>query len=142
MKYHFMHEHAGRHPMRRLCTVLGVSASGYYAWRDRPASVRAKRNWALVQQIRAIHAASRETYGAPRVHAELTATGERCGKNRVARLMHQAGLTSKVIRRYRRAAKARRLLYRTPGRTLLALALLGGDLFSRGQPTGYAFRRR
>lgn len=53
------------------CRVLQVSTSGYYAWRDRPTSAREHSNLELVEVIKTIHADSRGTYGAPRVHAEL-----------------------------------------------------------------------
>jgi putative transposase len=66
---------------------MEVSPSGYYAWRDRPLSERARANQKLVTEIRDIHAASRQTYGSPRIHAELLARSFRVGKNRVARLM-------------------------------------------------------
>lgn len=66
---------------------MEVSTSGYYAWRDRPPSERAQANQKLVAEIRDIHAESRQTYGSPRVHAELVARGFSVGKNRVARLM-------------------------------------------------------
>jgi putative transposase len=72
--------------------VLGVSRSGYYAWRGRETSARARADAALTERIRAIHQASRGTSGCPRVHAELQAAGERCGRRRVARLMWAAGL--------------------------------------------------
>jgi len=67
--------------------VMEVSTSGYYAWRDRPVSERRQANLKLVAEIRDIHAESRQTYGSPRVHAELVARGFPVGKNRVARLM-------------------------------------------------------
>ena len=66
---------------------MEVSTSGYYAWRDRPVSESAQANQKLVSEIRDIHAKSRQTYGSPRVHAELVARGFPVGKNRVARLM-------------------------------------------------------
>jgi putative transposase len=75
-----------------LCRLLGVSRSGYYAWRMRPPSARAWADHALGLQIRAIHASSRTTYGAPRIHAELRARGMRCGRKRIARLLRIAGL--------------------------------------------------
>lgn len=75
-----------------MCRVLGVSPSGYYAWRTRPPSARAQADQRLLTRIRAIHAQSRGTYGAPRIHAELQALGARCARKRVARLMRQAGL--------------------------------------------------
>lgn len=75
-----------------LCRVLGVSRSGYYAWRMRPPCARAGADQVLGGEIRAIHAKSRGTYGAPRIHAELRATGVRCGRKRIARLLRGAGL--------------------------------------------------
>jgi putative transposase len=76
----------------RLCRVLGVSPSGYWAWRKRTPCARAHADQHLSRRIATIHAASRGTYGVPRVHAELRASGMRCGHKRVARLMRQAGL--------------------------------------------------
>src|SRR5262245_24485469 len=70
-----------------MCRLLGVSSSGYYAWMKRRPSRRAETDAALIGEIRAAHAASRGTYGAPRIHAELTAKGIRVGRKRVARLM-------------------------------------------------------
>jgi hypothetical protein len=80
------------YPVSLLCRVLGVSRSGYYDWKDRPPSKRARENAALTEQIVEIHERSRETSGYPRVHAELRALGERCSRKRVARLMRGAGL--------------------------------------------------
>ena len=76
-----------------LCRMLGVSKSGYYAWRGRPPSERRWQDALLIEKIREIHSRSRETYGSPRVHAELRSLGvRRCGRRRVARLMRSAGL--------------------------------------------------
>jgi putative transposase len=75
-----------------MCRLLRVSRSGYYAWRARAPSPRALSDRALTARIRAIHERSRGTYGAPRIHAELDAEGERVGVKRVARLMRAAGL--------------------------------------------------
>jgi putative transposase len=83
-----------------MCRVLGVSPSGYYAWQARPCSARAEADTLLTERIEKIHARSRETYGAPRVHAELRDEGVRVGKKRVARLMRAAGLQG-VSRRKR-----------------------------------------
>jgi putative transposase len=87
------------HDVATMCRVLGVSPSGYYAWRHRPPSARARTDAALLEQIRAIHTQSRQTYGAPRVHAELRDVGVRCGQKRVARLMRQTGLEGAHRRR-------------------------------------------
>ena len=92
-------ERAGRSVVR-LCRLLGVSPSGYYAWRKRPPSARARADAALTTTIRASHADSRGTYGAPRVHAELgDVHGVRCGRKRVARLMRADGLAGACRRR-------------------------------------------
>ncbi len=85
--------------MTTLCRMLGVSASGFYAWDDRPLSARAQADAALLKQIQTIFTRSRRTYGAPRVHAELWALSVRCGRKRVARLMRAAGLVGAHRRR-------------------------------------------
>jgi hypothetical protein len=69
-----------------MCRVLGVSTSGYYAWRYRPPSRRAVSDGILTEVIRGIHTRSRGTYGAPRIHAELAQSHQAgCGRKRVAR---------------------------------------------------------
>jgi putative transposase len=92
MRYQFIEDHQDEFPVQRMCKVVGVSPSGYYAWQTRPVSLRAQANEKLLPEIRAIHSRSRKTYGSPRVHAELTADGFRVGKNRVARLMRVENL--------------------------------------------------
>jgi putative transposase len=86
-------------PIATMCRVLAVSASGYYRWRRRPRSARSLDDAALTERIRAAHAASKGTYGVPRIHAELAAQGVRIGKKRVARLMRAAGLAGVSRRR-------------------------------------------
>lgn len=83
-----------------MARVLGVSRAGYYAWLHRPASVHAQADAALLKRIRTVHATSRDTYGAPRVHAELRTGGERYGRKRIARLMRDAGLVGASRRRH------------------------------------------
>ena len=90
--YEFVEREKALHAVTMLCRVLGVSPSGYWAWRKRQPSARARADAQLAERIRAIHQQSRGTYGVPRVHAELAAAGTRCGRKRVARLMRQAGL--------------------------------------------------
>jgi putative transposase len=82
-----------------MARALGVSRAGYHAWPRRPPSARAEADAALLERIRAVHAGSRGTYGAPRVHAELRAGGERHGRERIARLMRGAGLVGASHRR-------------------------------------------
>ena len=96
------------YPVATMCRMLGVSPSGYYAWRVRPVSAWAKRDADLLQRIREIHERSRGTYGVPRVHAELTAEGVRVSRKRVARLMRAAGLEG-VSRRKGRTTTIRDL---------------------------------
>jgi putative transposase len=74
-----------------MCALLRVSRSGYYAWRGRPESARARRDRVLTDQIRALHHASGGVYGSPKIHHELLADGVLCGRHKVARLMRQAG---------------------------------------------------
>ena len=103
MKYAVITAHQACFSVALMCRALDVSRSGFYAARGRAASARAKRDEELRTQVRVIHQASRRTYGSPRVHAELQAQGERCGRKRIARLMRQEGLRVKVRRRMRPA---------------------------------------
>ena len=89
-------------PIAVMCRVLGVSRSAYYAWRHRPqVSELAKRNAALLKQIRGVHERSRGTYGSPRVHRQLPRESMRVGRKRVERLMREHGLRGRVRRRFR-----------------------------------------
>jgi putative transposase len=90
--YRLIEAEKARHSVPLLCRLLGVSRSGYYAWRRRPPSERARFDAVLSEKIETIHRNSRATYGAPRVHAELRAIGIRCSRKRVARLMRRAKL--------------------------------------------------
>jgi putative transposase len=86
-------------PVRRLCRVLRVSASGYYDWLERSPSRRARGNAELMQRISEIHRTSDATYGVPRIHAELAEQGIVAGHNRIARLMRLYGLRGVSRRR-------------------------------------------
>jgi hypothetical protein len=91
--YRLIEKEKAHHAVSRLARVLGVARAGYYAWASRPPSARAVADAALLEQIRDIHARSRGTYGAPRVHAELRLARDlQVGRKRVARLMRAAGL--------------------------------------------------
>src|SRR5882757_521409 len=94
-----MSAHQALFPVAVMARVLGVSASGFHAWRCRPPSAHAIADTALLKQIRTVHASSRETYGAPRVQAALKAGGEKHGRKRIARLMRAAGLVGASRRR-------------------------------------------
>jgi len=85
--------------VRTMCRVLGVSPSGYYAWRERAPSPRALEDAVLTERIRAIHSASDGNYGSPNIHAELRDEGTRVGRKRVARLMRRAHIRGVSRRR-------------------------------------------
>jgi putative transposase len=89
-------------PVTRLCQVLGVSPSGYFAWRDRPASPRQREDLILLAHIRSAFTGSHETYGSPRMTRELQDEGFDIGRRRTARLMRENGLKARQTRRFKR----------------------------------------
>jgi transposase InsO family protein len=99
MKYPAVAACEDEFPVKRLCEVLDVSESGYYAWLNRPLSQREQANRGLGERIQAIWQQFRGIYGAPRIHAELQDQGEVVGHNRVARLMQHLGLRGKGSRK-------------------------------------------
>ena len=92
MTFEFIHAEKANYPVAVLCRVLEVSRSGYYRWRSSAPSRRAREDAQLRPRIAAVHADSRETYGSPRIHAEIQAQGFEVGRHRVARLMREMGL--------------------------------------------------
>ena len=110
MIFRFVAAKKAEHSIKTMCRVLGVSRSGFHAWASRPRSARRVDDERLLARIREIHAAHREVYGSPRVHAELVlGDGERIARKRVERLMRQAGLTGL------RPKKRGRTTIRVPG---------------------------
>ena len=101
MKYACIERRRSDYPIRMMCRLLRVSASGYYAWRIRPESPRAKTDRELVSKIKRIHAQSKGVYGSPRIRAELASEGNQVGRNRVARLMRLERLQGCPRRRFR-----------------------------------------
>jgi putative transposase len=104
-RFRFVDAEKARFPVSLLCKTVGVSKSGYYAWKNRPPSKRTHEDAALTERIVQVHKRSRETYGYPRVHAELVALGVRCGRRRVARLMRKAGIRGCVRGKKRRTTR-------------------------------------
>lgn len=100
MKYAVIDAHLGELSVVRMCRALGVTSSGYYAWRRRPSPERTQRDQALSAHVRAVFNASKGRYGSPRVHAQLRAAGHRVARKRVARLMRDDGLRARPRRRY------------------------------------------
>jgi putative transposase len=101
MRFQLIDNHRGTFAVTRMCGVLDVSPGGYYAWRTRPVSAREMANRQLIEKIKAVHTASYETYGSPRVNSELRAQGMACSRNRVARLMRLYHVRAKQARRYK-----------------------------------------
>ena len=95
-------EEAGRHSVKRACELLKVSRAAYYVQRKHIPSRRALDDAELTARIKEIHAGSKGTYGAPRIHAQLRREGVCCAKKRVARLMVRAGLAGRCPRRWRK----------------------------------------
>jgi transposase InsO family protein len=105
MRFQFIEDHRSEFPVIRMCKVLDVSPSGYYAWRGRPPSKREMANQELTEKIKVAFEESGETYGSPRIYQVMRRLGLMCGKNRVARLMGLAGLRAKQTRRFRTTTK-------------------------------------
>ena len=105
--YQFVDGQARASPVPVLCRVLALAHSGSYAWRKQCQSARAQRDQLLTVHIQTICTDSRQTYGNPRVHAELQAHGVRCARKRVARLMRRAQLCARVRRRSVRTTDSR-----------------------------------
>jgi putative transposase len=106
VRYACIRRHEGEYTIVLMCRVLEVGRAGYYAWRRRRPSARARADTQLRVAIRAIHAASHGRYGRPRIHRVLRAQQLRCSAKRVGRLMRLEGLRGKRARRYRRTTQA------------------------------------
>ena len=94
-RFQFIQDHEVEFPVTRMCKVLTVSPSGYYAWRTRPISARERANQELFEKIKTVYNDHQGTYGSPRIHRELKARGVACSENRVARLMRLHGLRAR-----------------------------------------------
>jgi len=99
MKYAVIASHTCYFSVKRMCQVLKVTRSGYYAWCRRTPSKREQSNQELVELIKKVFQASRRTYGSPRIYAYLRRRGWRCGHNRIARLMRMHGIVARRRRR-------------------------------------------
>jgi putative transposase len=105
MRFQFIDEHRDKFTVTLMCNALGVSPSGYYAWRERPPSVREMANRALYKKIEAVYNENRGVYGSPRIYHELDKQGVACSENRVARLMRLRGLRAKQIKHFKTTTK-------------------------------------
>jgi transposase InsO family protein len=93
-----------------MCRVLGVSRSGFYAWRSREASAAEERREELTEEVKEIHAEVKARYGSPRIHAELVGRGHTCSVNFVARVMREAGIAAKTKRKSRQTTDSNHAL--------------------------------
>jgi putative transposase len=100
-----MQQHAEEWTIEEMANLLSVSRSGYYRYCKHKPSQRQQENEMLISKVKQIHAASRETYGSPRIHAELVAQGYSCSRPRVARLMKQVGIVAKMQRLFKRTTR-------------------------------------
>ena len=101
MTFAWVEERRGEWPVVQLCSALGVSRSGYYAWRSREASAADTRRETLTEKVAEVHTRTKGRYGSPRTHAELVAQGTPCCENTVARVMREAGIAAKTRRKFR-----------------------------------------
>ena len=124
-----------RYPIALMCRVLGVSRSGFHAWRRRGPSGRSERDVDLTQRIRRIHEESRSTYGSPRVHRQLREDGTRVGRKRVERLMRAEGLRGKLRRRFRRTTDSNHALPIAPNTLNRQFSVDGPDQVWAGDLT-------
>jgi transposase InsO family protein len=100
VRFNFIHERRKEFPVQMLCDILEVSRGGYYAWRRRPPSARARRRAELIGKIRQVHDDSRGTYGSPRVTVELKETNVKVCQNTVAKYMRESGVFVRPRRRF------------------------------------------
>jgi hypothetical protein len=101
MKFAFVEQHRNEFPVQQMCELLAVSSSGFYAWLERELSRHEQENHSLVEQIRVLHQRSRQTYGSPRIHADLQEKGQKVSRKRVARLMREAGIQARRKQGYK-----------------------------------------
>ena len=102
MKFQLIDAKKAELPIERMCPLLGVSVSGYYAWKHRGPSQRQLDDMVYLAHIRAHFAASNGTYGSPRMHVDLCEEGLQIGRHRVARLMHDNALKANQKRRFKK----------------------------------------
>lgn len=101
MKYEYMKAHAHEFNIERMAKIFNLSRSGYYRFICSKISARAQENDRLCQKIKRIHEASRQTYGSPRIHAELREEGEVCSRKRVSKIMKNSGIAAKMKKRFK-----------------------------------------
>ena len=127
MRFKLIDEAKSEFPVQRLCKVLEVSPSGYFAWKSRPASQRQRDDLVLFAHVRSAFALSNETYGSPRMTHELRDQGLTAGRRRVARLMRENGLRARQPRRFQRTTDSLHALTVAPNLLDQDFAAAGPD---------------
>jgi putative transposase len=110
MIYGFIDKHRTVHAVERMCRVLSVTRSGYYGWKRRGQSRRVRRDAVLLEKIKESHRQSNGRYGSPNILKDLQEWGYRCSRKRVARLMREAGLRSKTVKRFKVTTQSKHTL--------------------------------
>ena len=116
MRYRFIYAHQAEHRLTRLCQTLGVSRSGSYAWRRRPASARTRANARLLEHMQQLHRQTQARYGAIKMWHTLLASGVVCGRHQVARLRRLHGLEARRMRRFRMLTERHQFAPAAPNR--------------------------
>jgi len=101
VKFAWIQTEKATYPLTKLCRWLGVTRSGFYAWRQRPESPRTREDRRLKVLVRASFAASKQRYGSPRVHEDLIEQDEHVSRKRVIRFMQEDGLVARVRKRFK-----------------------------------------
>lgn len=101
MKYKFIELFQKHFKIGRMCRIIGIKRSAYYAWKKRPHNLRANKNKEMMENIRKAHKNSGEKYGSPRIYKQLRADGFNCGLNRVARIMRKNGIQARMKKRFK-----------------------------------------
>ena len=101
MKYQMIQRYSSHFKVSKMCRIMDVSRSGYYAFIKRPESELSKRQKAVLAEIKIIHKENYEIYGAPRITAELNNKGIHISKGMVSRLMRKNGIKSKTVKKYK-----------------------------------------
>lgn len=114
-----MRENENNFSIEKMALVLGVSARGFYAYRNRKTSSREETNKNLLEEIKKIYEEGRKLYGSPRVHGRLIKLGIRCSRKRVARLMRKSGLAAQMRKKWKRTT--------IPGKREVAKNLVNQD---------------
>jgi putative transposase len=106
MKYEFMNNHKDEFSIEKMSKMFNISRSSYYQFIQGEPSKRSLEDERLLEKIKAIHKESRQTYGSPRIHAELLLQGETCSRKRVSKIMKKAGIVAKMKKRFKVTTRA------------------------------------